>query len=89
MKFLSSILFILFFFTIPVKSEEKKCAGMKKISKEFIKCSTVNIKEKTIEKASDLKKNTSNKTKKIKLKLSETKNKITNRFKKKGLINEF
>jgi len=39
---------------------------MKKLSKEFIKCSTVNIKEKTIEKASDLKKNTSNKTKKIK-----------------------
>ena len=83
MKILSSILFILFFFTIPVKSEEKKCTGMKKLSKEFIKCSTVNIKEKTIEKASDLKKNTSNKTKKIKLKLSETKNKITNKFKKK------
>ena len=56
---------------------------MKKLSKEFIKCSTVNIKEKTIEKASDLKKNASNKTKKIKLKLSETKNKITNKFKKK------
>ena len=83
MKILSSILFILFFFTIPVKSEEKKCSGMKKLSKEFIKCSTVNIKEKTIEKASDLKKNTSNKTKKIKIKLSETKNKITNKFKKK------
>ena len=83
MKILSSILFILFFFTIPVKSEEKKCTGMKKLSKEFIKCSTVNIKEKTIEKASDLKKNTSNKTKKIKIKLSETKNKITNKFKKK------
>ena len=83
MKILNSILFILFFFTIPVKSEEKKCTGMKKLSKEFIKCSTVNIKEKTIEKASDLKKNTSNKTKKIKIKLSETKNKITNKFKKK------
>ena len=83
MKILSFILFILFFFTIPVKSEEKKCTGMKKLSKEFIKCSTVNIKEKTIEKASDLKKNTSNKTKKIKIKLSETKNKITNKFKKK------
>ena len=83
MKILNSILFILFFFTIPVKSEEKKCTGMKKLSKEFIKCSTVNIKEKTIEKASDLKKNTSNKTKKIKIKLSETKNKITNNFKKK------
>ena len=83
MKIFNSILFILFFFTIPVKSEEKKCTGMKKLSKEFIKCSTVNIKEKTIEKASDLKKNTSNKTKKIKIKLSETKNKITNKFKKK------
>ena len=83
MKILSSILFILFFFTIPVKSEEKKCTGMKKLSKEFIKCSTVNIKEKTIEKASDLKKNTSNKTKKIKIKLSEIKNKITNKFEKK------
>ena len=83
MKILNSILFILFFFTIPVKSEEKKCTGMKKLSKEFIKCSTINIKEKTIEKASDLKKNTSNKTKKIKIKLSETKNKITNKFKKK------
>ena len=83
MKFLSSILFILFFFTIPVKSEEKKCTGMKQLSKEFIKCSTINIKEKTIEKASDLKKNTSNKTKKIKIKLSETKNKITDKFKKK------
>jgi hypothetical protein len=83
MKILNSILFILFFFTIPVKSEEKKCTGMKKLSKEFIKCSTVNIKEKTIEKASDLKKNTSNKTKKIKIKLSETKNKITDKFKKK------
>jgi hypothetical protein len=83
MKILNSILFILFFFTISVKSEEKKCTGMKKLSKEFIKCSTVNIKEKTIEKASDLKKNTSNKTKKIKIKLSETKNKITNKFKKK------
>ena len=82
MKILSSILFILFFFTIPVKSEEKKCAEMKKLSKEFIKCSTVNIKEKTIEKASDLKKNTSNKTKKIKIKLSETKNKITYKLKK-------
>jgi hypothetical protein len=56
---------------------------MKKFSKEFIKCSTLNIKEKTIEKASDLKKNTSNKTKKIKIKLSETKNKITDKFKKK------
>ena len=56
---------------------------MKKLSKEFIKCSTLNIKEKTIEKASDLKKNTSNKTKKIKIKLSETKNKITDKFKKK------
>jgi hypothetical protein len=83
MKILSSILLILYFFTIPVKSEEKKCTGMKKLSKEFIKCSTINIKEKTIEKASDLKKNTSNKTKKIKIKLSETKNKITNKFKKK------
>ena len=56
---------------------------MKKFSKEFIKCSTLNIKEKTIEKASYLKKNTSNKTKKIKIKLSETKNKITDKFKKK------
>jgi hypothetical protein len=56
---------------------------MKKLSKEFIKCSTLNIKEKTIEKASDLKKNTTNKTKKIKIKLSETKNKITDKFKKK------
>ena len=83
MKILSSILLILYFFTIPVKSEEKKCTGMKKLSKEFIKCSTINIKEKTIEKASDLKKNTSNKTKKIKIKFSETKNKITNKFKKK------
>jgi len=54
-----------------------------KFSKEFIKCSTLNIKEKTIEKASDLKKNTSNKTKKIKIKLSETKNKISDKFKKK------
>ena len=83
MKILNSILLILYFFTIPVKSEEKKCTGMKKLSKEFIKCSTINIKEKTIEKASDLKKNTSNKTKKIKIKLSETKNKITDKFKKK------
>ena len=83
MKILSSILFILYFFTIPVKSEENKCTGMKKFSKEFIKCSTLNIKEKTIEKASDLKKNTSNKTKKIKIKLSETKNRITYKFKKK------
>jgi len=83
MKTLGSIFFILYFFTIPVKSEENKCVGMKKFSKEFIKCSTLNIKEKTIEKASDLKKNTSNKTKKIKIKLSETKNKITDKFKKK------
>ena len=52
-----------------VKSEEKKCSVMKKLSKKFIKCSAVNIKEKTIEKASDLKKNTSNKTKKIKNKI--------------------
>ena len=83
MKILCSIFFILYFFTIPVKSEENKCTGMKKLSKEFIKCSTLNIKEKTIEKASDLKKNTSNKTKKIKIKLNETKNKITDKFKKK------
>ena len=83
MKILSSILFILFFSNIPVKSEENKCLVMKKLTKEFIKCSTLNIKEKTIEKASDLKKNTSNKTKKIKIKLSETKNKITDKFKKK------
>ena len=83
MKILGSIFFILYFFTIQVKSEENKCVGMKKFSKEFIKCSTLNIKEKTIEKASDLKKNTSNKTKKIKIKLSETKNKITDKFKKK------
>ena len=83
MKILSSILLILYFFTIPVKSEEKKCTGMKKLSKEFIKCSAINIKEKTIEKASDLKKNTSNKTKKLKTKLSSTKDKITNKFKKK------
>ena len=83
MKILSSIFFILYFFTIPVKSEEYKCAGIKKLSKEFIKCSTVNIKKKTIEKVSDLKKNTSNKTKKTKIKLSETKNKITDKFKKK------
>jgi hypothetical protein len=83
MKILGFIFFILYFFTIPVKSEENKCVGMKKFSKEFIKCSTLNIKEKTIEKASDLKKNTSNKTKKIKIKLSETKNKITDKFKKK------
>ena len=48
MKILSSILFILFFSNIPVKSEENKCVGMKKLSKEFIKCSTLNIKEKTI-----------------------------------------
>ncbi len=82
MKILSSIFFILYFFTIPVKSEENKCAGMKKLSKEFIKCSTLNIKKKTFEKASDLKKNTSNKTKKIKIKLSETKNKMTDKFKK-------
>ena len=83
MKILGSIFFILYFFTIPVKSEENICVGMKKFSKEFIKCSTLNIKEKTIEKASDLKKNTSNKTKKIKIKLNETKNKITDKFKKK------
>ena len=56
---------------------------MNSFAKEFIKCSTLNIKEETIEKASDLRKNTSNKTKKIKIKLSETKNKITNKFKKK------
>ena len=73
MKILSSIFFILYFFTIPVKSEENKCVGMKKLSKEFIKCSTLNIKEKTIEKASDLKKNTSNKTKKDKNKIKRNK----------------
>ena len=83
MKILGFIFFILYFFTIPVKSEENKCVGMKKLSNELIKCSTLNIKEKTIEKISDLKKNTSNKTKKIKIKLSETKNKITDKFKKK------
>ena len=49
MKILGFIFFILYFFTIPVKSEENKCVGMKKFSKEFIKCSTLNIKEKTIE----------------------------------------
>ena len=73
MKILGSIFFILYFFTIPVKSEENKCVGMKKLSKEFIKCSTLNIKEKTIEKTSDLKKNTSNKTKKIKKKIKRNK----------------
>ena len=63
MKILGSIFFILYFFTIPVKSEENKCAGVKKLSKEFIKCNTLNIKEKTFKKTSDLKKNASNKTK--------------------------
>jgi len=43
MKILGSIFFILYFFTIPVKSEENKCAGMKKLSKEFIKCNTLII----------------------------------------------
>ena len=83
MKKLITILTVYFLTTNILFAEEKKCVGMKKLSKEFIKCSTLNIKEKTIEKASDLKKNTSNKTKKIKMKLSETKNKITDKFKKK------
>ena len=50
MKILGSIFFILYFFTIPVKSEENKCVEMKKLSKEFIKCSTVNIKKKLLKK---------------------------------------
>ena len=33
MKILGSIFFILYLFTIPVKSEENKCVGMKKTFK--------------------------------------------------------
>ena len=56
MKKIATFLTIYFITTNILLAEEKKCSGIKKLSKEFLSCTAENIKEISAKKTKEMKK---------------------------------
>ena len=74
---------LMLFLTNFANSNETKCAGFKKFSKEYLKCNADKIKKETIKKAKEIKQGTAKKTEKFKKNVINFTNKTKNKIKKK------
>ena len=83
MKKLITILTVYFISTNILFAEEKKCAGMKKLSKEYLVCKAKNIKEGAAKKTQQIKEDTTKKTEQIKNGVKKIGNKVKSKIKKK------
>mgnify|MGYP000467573526 CR=1 FL=1 len=83
MKKILLIISLILFSSSFVYADEKKCDGLKKLSKKFFKCNTKNIKEDTIKRYKNIKNSASKKTESLKLEVKTVGSKIKNKLKKK------
>ena len=83
MKKIATFLTIYFITTNILLAEEKKCSGIKKLSKEFLSCTAENIKEKSAKKTKEIKKSVEIKSNQIKDGTKKIGNKIKDKLKKK------
>jgi hypothetical protein len=83
MKIVFLVLVLILQISTIANSDEKKCQGIKKLSKEFLACNVNNIKQGTANKAQNLKQNTSNKAQNLKQGIKNIGNKISKKLKKK------
>ena len=83
MKKIATFLTIYFITTNILLAEEKKCSGIKKLSKEFLSCTTENIKEISAKKTKQIKKGAEVKSNQIKDGANKIENKIKIILKKK------
>ncbi len=83
MKNIATILILYLITTNILLAEEKKCSGMKKLSKEFLSCVAKNIKEVSGKKTNQIKEGAVIKSNQIKDGTKNIGNKIKNKIKKK------
>ena len=83
MKKIATFLTIYFITTNILLAEEKKCSGIKKLSKEFLSCTAKNIKEISANKTKEIKKGVEIKSNQIKDGTKKIGNKIKDKLKKK------
>ena len=83
MKKLITILTIYFITTNILFAGEKKCTGMKKLSKEYLACTAKNIKEGAAKKTQQIKEGAAKKTEQIKDSAKKIGNKVKSKIKKK------
>jgi len=83
MKKLITILTVYFISTNILFAEEKKCAGIKKLSKEYLACTAKNIKEGAAKKTQQIKDGAAKKTEQIKDGAKKIGNKVKSKIKKK------
>ena len=83
MKKIITILTVYFLTTNILFAEEKKCAGMKKLSKEYLICKAKNIKENAAKKTQQIKEGAAKKTEQIKDSAKKIGNKVKSKIKKK------
>ena len=83
MKKIATLLTIYFITTNVLVAEEKKCSGIKKLSKEFLSCTAENIKEISTKKTKEIKKGVEIKSNQIKDGTKKIGNKIKDKLKKK------
>ena len=83
MKKIATFLTIYFISTNSLLAEEKKCSGIKKLSKEFLSCTAENIKDISAKKTKEIKKGVEIKSNQIKDGTKKIGNKIKDKLKKK------
>ena len=83
MKKILIILTFYFLTTHILLADEKKCSGMKKLSKEYLACTAKNIKEGAAKKTEQIKEGAAKKTEQIKDGAKIISNKVKNKIKKK------
>ena len=82
MKKIATFLIIYFITTNILLAKEKKCSGIKKLSKEFLSCTAENIKEISAKKTEEIKKGVEIKSNQIKNGTKKIRNKIKDKLKK-------
>ena len=83
MKKIATFLTIYFITTNILLAAEKKCSGIKKLSKEFLSCNAENIKDISAKKTKEIKKGLEIKSNQIKDGTKKIGNKIKDKLKKK------
>jgi hypothetical protein len=83
MKKILIIIILTLFTSNTAYSNQNRCDGIKKFSKEFLKCNARNIKKGTLIKVESIKKGTASKTENFKLSIKKIGNKINKKIKKK------
>ena len=84
MKKIATFLTIYFITTNILLAEEKKCSGIKKLSKEFLSCTAENIKEISAKKTKEIKKGVEIKSNQIKDGTKKIGNKIKDKLERKN-----